>query len=45
MPAMDVIFVQTEEPSGLFGAKSIAEISIDGVAPAMPSAIHNAAGV
>jgi putative selenate reductase molybdopterin-binding subunit len=44
MPAMDVIFVQTEEPSGPFGAKSVAEISIDGVAPAMASAIHDAIG-
>ena len=26
MPAMDVIFVQTDEPSGPFGAKSVAEI-------------------
>jgi len=40
-----VIFVQTDEPSGPFGAKSVAEISIDGVAPAMTSAIHNATGV
>ncbi|MBN1453952.1 MAG: molybdopterin-dependent oxidoreductase [Anaerolineales bacterium] len=45
LPAMDVIFVQTEEPSGPFGAKSVAEISIDGVAPAMASAIHDATGV
>jgi len=45
MPAMDVIFVQTDEPSGPFGAKSVSEISIDGVAPAMASAIHNATGV
>ena len=45
MPAMDVIFVQTDEPTGPFGAKSVAEISIDGVAPAMASAIHNATGV
>ncbi|MBN1668723.1 MAG: molybdopterin-dependent oxidoreductase [Anaerolineales bacterium] len=45
MPATDVIFVQTDEPSGPFGAKSVAEISIDGVAPAMASAIHNATGV
>jgi putative selenate reductase molybdopterin-binding subunit len=42
MPLMDVIFVQTDEPSGPFGAKSVAEISIDGVAPAMASAIHDA---
>ena len=45
MPAMDVIFVETDEPSGPFGAKSVAEIAIDGVAPAMASAIHNATGV
>jgi putative selenate reductase molybdopterin-binding subunit len=45
MPVMDVIFVQTDEPSGPFGAKSVAEISIDGVAPALVSAIHDATGV
>jgi putative selenate reductase molybdopterin-binding subunit len=45
MPAMDVIFVETDEPSGPFGAKSVAEISIDGVAPAMVSAVHDATGV
>ncbi|MBN2256845.1 MAG: molybdopterin-dependent oxidoreductase [Anaerolineaceae bacterium] len=44
-PATDVIFVQTDEPTGPFGAKSVAEISIDGVAPATASAIHNATGV
>jgi putative selenate reductase molybdopterin-binding subunit len=45
MPPTDVIFVQTDEPSGPFGAKSIAEISIDGVAPALVNALHNASGV
>jgi len=45
MPALDVIFVQTDEPSGPFGAKSVAEISIDGVAPAVASAIHDATSV
>jgi len=45
MPAMDVIFVQTDEPSGPFGAKSVAEISIDGAAPALASAVHDATGV
>jgi len=45
MPVMDVIFVQTEEPSGPYGAKSVAEISIDGVAPALVSAVHDATGV
>jgi putative selenate reductase molybdopterin-binding subunit len=45
MPVMDVIFVQTDEPSGPFGAKSVAEISIDGVAPAVASAVHDAIGI
>jgi putative selenate reductase molybdopterin-binding subunit len=45
MPIMDVIFVQTEEPNGPFGAKSVAEISIDGVAPALVSAVHDATGI
>ncbi|MDO9085153.1 MAG: molybdopterin-dependent oxidoreductase [Anaerolineaceae bacterium] len=44
-PAMDVIFVQTDEPTGPFGAKSVAEISIDGVSPAMASALHDASAV
>ena len=44
MPTMDVIFVQTDEPSGPFGAKSISEIAIDGVAPALVSAVHDATG-
>ncbi len=45
MPEMDVILVQTVEPSGPFGAKAIAEIPKDGVAPALASAIHDATGV
>jgi len=45
MPATDVIFVQTNEPTGPFGAKSVSEIAIDGVAPAMASALHDATGV
>jgi len=45
VPPMDVIFVQTDEPTGPFGAKSIAEISVDGVAPALVNAIHNASGI
>ena len=44
-PPMDVIFVQTDEPSGPYGAKSIAEISVDGVAPALVNALHHATGV
>jgi putative selenate reductase molybdopterin-binding subunit len=45
MPELDVILVQTNEPSGPFGAKAIAEIPKDGVAPALRSAILNATGV
>ena len=45
MPKMEVIFVQTEEPSGPFGAKSVAEIPMDGIAPALADAIHDATGV
>ncbi len=45
IPRMEVMFVQTDEPSGPFGAKSIAEICIDGVAPALVNAVHHATGV
>ena len=44
MPEMEVILVQTVEPTGPFGAKAIAEIPKDGVAPALASAIFNATG-
>ncbi len=45
MPPLDVIFIQTDEPTGPYGAKSVAEIAVDGVAPAFVSAINNAIGV
>ncbi|MBN2469960.1 MAG: molybdopterin-dependent oxidoreductase, partial [Anaerolineae bacterium] len=45
MPELGVIFVETYEPSGPFGAKAVAEIPKDGVAPALASAIHDATGV
>lgn len=45
MPEMEVILVQTIEPSGPFGAKAVAEIPKDGVAPAVANAIYNATGV
>jgi putative selenate reductase molybdopterin-binding subunit len=45
MPELDVILVQTVEPSGPFGAKAVAEIPKDGVAPAVANAIYNATGV
>ncbi len=45
MPKLEVAFVETDEPSGPFGAKSISEIPMDGIAPAMADAIHDATGV
>ena len=42
---IEAILVQTMEPSGPFGAKAIAEIPKDAVAPAMRNAIANATGV
>jgi putative selenate reductase molybdopterin-binding subunit len=37
--------VYTDDPFGPFGSKSIAEISCNGAAPAIASAIHDAAGI
>jgi len=45
MPEIETIFVQTEEPTGPFGAKSVSELPMDGIAPAMADAIHDATGV
>lgn len=45
MPEVDVIFVETYEPSGPYGAKAVAEIPKDGVAPALVSALYDATGV
>lgn len=45
LPEMKTILVPSYEPSGPFGAKSIAEININGPAPAIGNAIKNACGV
>jgi putative selenate reductase molybdopterin-binding subunit len=45
MPQLETIFVETYEPSGPYGAKAVAEIPKDGVAPALSSAIFDATGV
>jgi putative selenate reductase molybdopterin-binding subunit len=45
MPETEVFLVQTMEDSGPFGAKAVAEIPKDGVAPAIRNAIINATGV
>jgi putative selenate reductase molybdopterin-binding subunit len=44
MPKLEAYLVQTMEKSGPFGAKAIAEIPKDGVAPAIRNAIFNATG-
>jgi putative selenate reductase molybdopterin-binding subunit len=37
--------IPTDDPFGPFGGKSIAEISVNGAAPAIASAVHDATGV
>ncbi len=45
VPWIKAILVQTNEPTGPFGAKAIAEIPKDGVAPALANAIYDAVGI
>lgn len=45
MPELTSIFVETFEPSHPFGVKAVAEIPMDGVAPAVGNAIFDAIGV
>lgn len=45
MPDLETIFVETFEPSHPFGVKAVAEIPMDGVAPAVGNAILDAMGV
>ena len=45
MPELETIFVETFEPSHPFGVKAVAEIPMDGVAPAVGNAILDATGV
>jgi putative selenate reductase molybdopterin-binding subunit len=45
MPELETIFVQTFEPSHPFGVKAVAEIPMDGVAPAVGNAVLDACGV
>ncbi len=45
MPPIRVILVDSYEPTGPMGAKSIAEIGINGPIPTIANAIHNAVGV
>ncbi|MGD0612347.1 MAG: molybdopterin cofactor-binding domain-containing protein [Anaerolineales bacterium] len=44
MPEMTTLFVETYEPTHPFGVKAVAEIPMDGVAPAVGNAILDAIG-
>jgi putative selenate reductase molybdopterin-binding subunit len=44
MPRPETIFVETFEPSHPFGVKAVAEIPMDGVAPAVGNAVLDAVG-
>jgi len=43
-PELESILVETHEPTGPFGAKSIAEVPTNVVPPALSNAIHDAVG-
>lgn len=45
MPELEAILVPSYEPSGPYGAKAVAEIPMNGVAPAVANAVFNAVGV
>lgn len=45
MPELKTILVESYEPTGPFGAKSIAEIGINGPLPAIANAIYDAVGI
>jgi len=42
MPELNTIFVQTYEPTHPFGVKAVAEIPMDGIAPAVANAVYDA---
>jgi len=45
VPRFTTILVPSWEPTGPFGAKSVAEIPLDGPAPAIANALRDATGV
>jgi putative selenate reductase molybdopterin-binding subunit len=45
MPDLTTIFVETYEPTHPFGVKAVAEIPMDGVAPAVANAVLDAVGI
>jgi putative selenate reductase molybdopterin-binding subunit len=44
MPELETIFIETFEPTHPFGVKAVAEIPMDGVAPAVANAVLDACG-
>lgn len=44
MPELQAMFIETDEPSHPFGVKAVAEIPLDGVAPAVGNAVLDACG-
>jgi len=45
MPKLTTILVETNEPLGPYGAKSIGEVAINGPGPAIANAIYHAVGI
>jgi len=45
MPPLDVVLVDSYEPTGPMGAKSVSEIGINAPIPSIANAIHDATGV
>ncbi len=45
MPKLTTILVETHEPLGPYGAKSIGEVAINGPGPAIANAVYHAIGV
>lgn len=41
----EAVLIDTDDPHGPFGAKSVSEISVNGAAPAIANAIYDAVGV
>jgi putative selenate reductase molybdopterin-binding subunit len=45
IPDIEVILVESSEPTGPMGAKSVGEIGINGAIPAISNAVRDAVGI
>jgi xanthine dehydrogenase molybdenum-binding subunit len=45
MPIIETVFIETDEPTGPFGAKGLSEVPITPTASAVANAINHALGV